>query len=318
MAETKTISTRIILRNDTLANWNASDKVLLKGEAALARMPDSNNFQLRIGTGDKKWRELEPSNIIIPVNNISGLGYADYQLSSLEKSAGQAFKFQLAGKDKVTGAWSLIGSEPIVIPEADFGPIEAKISHLSSVADDLSVTLGTVSSDYLTSADKTELSNTLSTYTDTSIANLDSKLTTVVSNVSAEALLSAASTAQGKADQALADAKTYTNQVSTILSTDYQGKYDDILARIKDGIHFVGKVFDIGVTDDAGWYQKVEGGQKFPAANGDLVIKNGIEYIYSEADAEWAQLGDEGSWATKAYVDTAKAEAIAATTNTVQ
>lgn len=32
------INTRIILRNDTLAKWNSSSKVLLKGEAALARL----------------------------------------------------------------------------------------------------------------------------------------------------------------------------------------------------------------------------------------------------------------------------------------
>ena len=118
------VNTRLILRNDTIANWEKSSKVLLKGEAALAKLEGelSNSYQLRIGTGDKTWAQLEPSNIIIPSQNISCLTYDEYQLSSLTPAEGENAKFQLVGRNPKTKAWTAIGST-ITIPEVDFGPV---------------------------------------------------------------------------------------------------------------------------------------------------------------------------------------------------
>ena len=53
----KTISTRIILRNDDLSNWEKSEKVLLKGEAALAKRADGL-YEIRIGDGEHVWKDL--------------------------------------------------------------------------------------------------------------------------------------------------------------------------------------------------------------------------------------------------------------------
>jgi len=53
----KTINTRIVLRNDELSNWDTSDKVLLKGEVALAQR-DDGLYEVRVGDGVKKWSEL--------------------------------------------------------------------------------------------------------------------------------------------------------------------------------------------------------------------------------------------------------------------
>jgi hypothetical protein len=49
--------------------------VLLKGEAALARLTDENRdkYEIRIGTGDKTWQELSPCNLVIPYTSISGM-----------------------------------------------------------------------------------------------------------------------------------------------------------------------------------------------------------------------------------------------------
>lgn len=280
-----TVNTRLILRNDHLSNWNVSTKPLLKGEAALAQLSGelSNYFQLRIGVdGKKTWKDLEPSNILIPSQNITGLDYDNYQLSALDAGEGEQSKFQLVGHNPKTGAWTAIG-EPVSIPAVDFSAVNERIDGLTASVNDITATtIPNVKSE-------------LTKYTDDKIDDLQTKVT-----------------------EAAEAATAYTNSVSAQLSTDYQKKYDDVLAKIKDGIHFIGKVDDIGVTSSAGWYKKTVDGQQIAAANGDLVIKNNVEYVYSAADAEWAELGDEGTWASKSYVDTAKSDAIAATKNSVQ
>lgn len=81
---TKTaINTRLVLRNDTLANFEASDKPLLKGEMALARL-DSGNYEIRIGTdGTKTWSQLsDQGQLIIPADNVVGLTAAIAALST--------------------------------------------------------------------------------------------------------------------------------------------------------------------------------------------------------------------------------------------
>lgn len=66
MADAKTINTRIVLRNDELSAWEKSEKQLLKGEVAFARLSGTNDFEMRIGTGDKTWSELSDSNVVVP------------------------------------------------------------------------------------------------------------------------------------------------------------------------------------------------------------------------------------------------------------
>jgi hypothetical protein len=64
-----TINTRIVLRNDELSAWEESSKVLLKGEVALAKLSESNEFEMRVGTGDKTWNQLSDSNVIATVKD---------------------------------------------------------------------------------------------------------------------------------------------------------------------------------------------------------------------------------------------------------
>lgn len=70
MAE-KTINTRIVLRNDSLANWQKSSKVLLQGEVALAKRTDGS-FEVRVGDGTKTWSQL----------SATGFGHTDYYAKS--------------------------------------------------------------------------------------------------------------------------------------------------------------------------------------------------------------------------------------------
>ena len=83
MAQT-TVNTRLVLRNDTVTNWQNSAKILLKGEVALALLSD-NKYDIRIGDGTKSWKDLS-SNVVIPVENISNLDtkLQDFQIVSAE------------------------------------------------------------------------------------------------------------------------------------------------------------------------------------------------------------------------------------------
>lgn len=81
---------------------------------------------------------------------------------------------------------------------------------------------------------------------------------------------------------------------------------------IKDGVHFIGKV---DAKTETGY---TIGETTTEAKNGDIIIVGKAEYIYSAtAGLGWQELGDEGTIASKDYVDTAKSDAIAATTNKV-
>lgn len=303
MADTKTINTRIVLRNDTLANWNSSSKTLLKGEAALALLPDGKNYQLRIGTGDKTWSELEPSNVIIPAQNISGLTYAEYQLSNTTPDGETDFKFALMGLSAADNSWHKIGTD-ITVPEFDASGLEADIAYLS---DQVSTLIETTLPELAQ-----ELSSTLSSYTDQEVGNLRDE----VAAVSAETLLSAEDTA-----------KKYTDSVSALLSTDYQSQINEIKSDILNGIHFIGHVADFGVTHEdpedetspvvSGWYKLTTEGEQIEAKAGDLIINAEKEYIWSNALMHWDEFGDEGNYATKQYVNDAKAAAISATQNAV-
>lgn len=69
------ITTKIVLRNDTLSAWQNANPVLLKGEIGLARLSGdlSSKYELRIGDGTSNWNSLSATNIIIPAENVSGL-----------------------------------------------------------------------------------------------------------------------------------------------------------------------------------------------------------------------------------------------------
>lgn len=58
----QTINTRIVLRNDTSANWAAnSDQILLKGEVGIEFQPDGK-VKMKVGDGVTPWADLEYSN----------------------------------------------------------------------------------------------------------------------------------------------------------------------------------------------------------------------------------------------------------------
>lgn len=66
-----TLNTKIILRNDTSANWASVNPVLSKGEVAV----EVNTGKLKIGDGVKAWAELEYANVL--PSELENLDYGD-------------------------------------------------------------------------------------------------------------------------------------------------------------------------------------------------------------------------------------------------
>lgn len=59
MASQRTLTTRIVVRNDTTANWLANkEAILLKGEIGLEFTP-TNEVRMKIGDGVTQWQDLE-------------------------------------------------------------------------------------------------------------------------------------------------------------------------------------------------------------------------------------------------------------------
>lgn len=297
----KTMNTRIALKADTMSNWSASTVRLYNGEVALGYDSDKKRYEIRIGTAEgKTWSELAESNIVLSSKNILNLAYDSYELSNVTPDGSKDFKFQLVGRDPATQEKVAIGT-PITIPEVDFTEVNSKIDYISG---EVSTIVETTIPDV-----KAELSNVLSTYTDTQINALSTDLTGQIATAKSEAITAAETDATTKANQALADAKTYANQVSADLSSDYESKIKAIKDEIADGIHFIGHVD--AINDEGGTY--TIGAATTEAKNGDLVILNSAEYIWSATAGKWELFGDEGNFATKKYVD----DAVLSATNSV-
>lgn len=156
MANT-TIKTRILLRNDTLANWTNSGLVLAKGEVAIATVGE-NLAEVRVGTGSSTWATSLKLNV--DASQVSGIvdlirGTSKQYKVVATGEGRNSWKLQeaaLSGDSwtDVTGsAWSV-----------DFSEINDQItaltSEVNSIKTDLAetkTTLNTVSSDYLKASD---------------------------------------------------------------------------------------------------------------------------------------------------------------------
>ena len=160
----KTLNTRIALKADTMSNWSASTVQLYNGEVALGYDSATGKYEVRIGTAEgKTWSQLAESNIVLSSKNILNLAYDSYELSNVTPDGSKDFKFQLVGRDPATQEKVAIGT-PITIPEVDFTEVNNKIDYISGeVSTIVETTIPAV---------KTELSNVLSTYTDTQIGAL--------------------------------------------------------------------------------------------------------------------------------------------------
>ena len=178
MANT-TIKTRILLRNDTLANWTKSDLVLAKGEVAIATLDGGKLAEVRVGTGTSTWANSLKLNV--NADQISGL---------VDTIKGTAKKYQVVANGEGGNSWKLqeaalsggdwidvAGSEWSVNFSAINDQITALTSDVNTIKTDLAATkttLNTVSSDYL----KATVFNALSNEIGLSAANASNQVVT--------------------------------------------------------------------------------------------------------------------------------------------
>ena len=95
----------------------------------------------------------------------------------------------------------------------------------------------------------------------------------------------------------LAGKVTKNTEDITKINTDLEG--------LTGAMHFIGT----STTDPTGATgATVEGHETFKA--GDVCLYGNKEYVYNDVTSKWVELGDEGSHATKGYVDEAKQAAI--------
>lgn len=103
-----------------------------------------------------------------------------------------------------------------------------------------------------------------------------------------------------------ADASTVTELAGKVTkNTEDIAKINTDLEGLTGAMHFIGT----STTDPVGESgATVEGHETFKA--GDVCLFGDKEYVYNDVTSKWVELGDEGSHATKGYVDTAKQAAI--------
>ncbi len=164
MALNDTLKTRILLRNDTLANWESSNLVLGKGEVAIATLAGGELAEVRVGTGSSTWATALKLNV--NADQISGLvdvieGTAKKYQVVANGEGGNSWKLQEAALSG--GDWSdVAGSTWTVDFSAINDAIDALTADVDSIKTDLAgakAALNTVSSDYVKATDFAALSN---------------------------------------------------------------------------------------------------------------------------------------------------------------
>lgn len=164
MALNDTLKTRILLRNDTLANWESSNLVLGKGEVAIATLAGGELAEVRVGTGSSTWATALKLNV--NADQISGLvdvieGTAKKYQVVVNGEGGNSWKLQEAALSG--GAWTDVAGSTWTV---DFSAINDQITALTADVDSIKTdlagaktALNTVSSDYVKATDFAALSN---------------------------------------------------------------------------------------------------------------------------------------------------------------
>ena len=144
-----TISTRILLKNDTLANWQSSRLLLKKGEVALALSGDQ--YLIKIGDGTKIWADLPGwSNVSLSTTNVMGLKdfvaqnsqNTDYALSTIGSGADAVVKLVVRDNSAASPSWAVVADSP-AIPT---GALENRLASVESVVNTLSGDVNTTGS----------------------------------------------------------------------------------------------------------------------------------------------------------------------------
>ena len=287
------IKTRILLRNDTLANWEAAGSVTLKkGEIGIAMLDGGTLAELRVGdntswTTSRKLRveASQISGLIETINNqINGLAQ-EYQL--------------IAGTDTDANKWFL-----------QYRPLSGGEWSTKSTLDLTQLTGYALSTDV--DALVNAVSVALSTDYSEKIESLSTATKTLVGAVSAETLVSANAYTNAAIDALSIDNYMLTatfNALSNTIGLSAATAENPVVTMddIKDlagAMHFRGAITpNEGETDLEALAREIT-----DPASGDVAIitTTSKEYVYN--GESWIELGDEVLYATKAEVSTISAK----------
>ena len=287
MANT-TIKTRILLRNDTLENWESnassgSPLILAKGEVAIATGLDGNLAEVRVGTGSSSWTNA--LKIAVDASQISGIqntirGIAkDYRLEAGTGVDANKWFLQEKPMSAEATAWTTVSTLDLNI--------------LTGYA--LSTDVTTLVESALTAAEgyATSAITTANNYTDTQINALS-----------------------GTADEKFL-LKTTFSTISTDIGLDRASSTDKVvvqsdIADLAGAMHFIGTV-----TLNEGETVAEAAARIYPdhtVAAGDVVVVTSTSKEYVYAGGQWVELGDEDLYAKKSEVYT-RAEICAIASN---
>lgn len=104
MANSK-IKTRILLRNDTLANWNKSTLGLAKGEVAIATDADGSVAEIRVGTGLSGCTWENALKLTVASGQVTGL--KEYRTNYKESNK---WDLQVRGIGENDSAWETVST----------------------------------------------------------------------------------------------------------------------------------------------------------------------------------------------------------------
>lgn len=275
MALNDTLKTRILLRNDTLSNWEGSHLKLGKGEIAIATGITGGLAEVRVGTGTSTWATSEKlkidtaqvSGLTELIESLVGNGAKKYKVVA-NGADGNSWKLQEAPLSATDNEWvDVTGSTAWTV---DFSGLSYNGGSFGATKFVTKVTEadGVVSAEYAQPAISDI--NGLQTALD---AKLDE---TTFLTISRDIGLSAASK---------------NNPVAT--------KND--IASLDGVMHFKGTVNDVPTTTG------YNVGDVVLVAGSSVEGDNGKEFVLVEevdGTKKWEQIGDQDHYATKSYVDT--------------
>lgn len=276
------INTRIQLKYDTLANWNSSSFMPLRGEICIAEIPNTYTIQTTDG---------QPANTPPAIGVKVGTGNKTFsQLPWIQAIAGDVY------------AWAKAATKPTY----QASEIEGLAAYISGQIDDTDthyqIIAGTgadLNKYFLQSRGLNDTNwTTVSTIDLTGLESRIDNLETKVGNDSVANQISAAIGDLGEAAEKNVDTSIVDNSTSTDLPTTAAvvSYVDSKTAGLTGAMHFIGTT-STAVTDGGIESPTIGGSTISTQNNGDVVLYNSQEFIWN--GTAWELLGDESSYALK-------------------
>lgn len=243
----KTLFTRIINKNDSLANWTSNDPVLKQGEIALAYIETTTaggnivpTYLMKVGHNGKKFSELKW--LAAPASDVHGWAKAETavqgipEIANIATNAGNITKLQA----DVKALQGLVGGNvgdtiANAIAELDVTDTAVTGEFVTAVSEadgKITVTRAALkASDIptLTTAKISDFTTAVQDMISEAIATEATNRNKAIATAKQEAITAAGTDATTKADKALSDAKTYADGKASTAENNAKA-YADSLA----------------------------------------------------------------------------------------